>query len=166
MLRSPTDAVRREGLARDLLHDRDGALAYKRPGPRVGAHAVARDAASGVGGAKTGRPRWLGRPPQSVLTDGDCRKSVQVISPSRTVAFTVIGSANLASPELHRDGTASVCVPALLPDDLAGGYRHVRPRPSVPSRLPTASGLERRRARAAVHLLSRPSGGELHRLRR
>jgi hypothetical protein len=36
--------------ARDLLHDRDGAFAYKRDRRRVGAHAVARDAARGVGG--------------------------------------------------------------------------------------------------------------------
>jgi hypothetical protein len=33
-LRSPTHAR----LARDLLHDRDGALAYERDGHRVGAH--------------------------------------------------------------------------------------------------------------------------------
>ena len=50
-LRSPTHPVRREGLARDLLHDWDGALAHERDGHRMGAHAVARDAAGGVGGA-------------------------------------------------------------------------------------------------------------------
>ena len=42
-LRPPTHAIRREGLARDVLHDRDGALADEREGHRVGAHAVARD---------------------------------------------------------------------------------------------------------------------------
>jgi len=40
------------GLARDLLHDRDGALADERDGHRVGPHAVARDAAGGVGGVE------------------------------------------------------------------------------------------------------------------
>jgi hypothetical protein len=33
----------------DVLHDRDGALANERDGHRLGAHAVARDAAGGVG---------------------------------------------------------------------------------------------------------------------
>src|SRR6516225_4023193 len=42
-------------LARDLLHDGDGALADKRDRHRVGAHAVARDAAGGVEGAEEGR---------------------------------------------------------------------------------------------------------------
>jgi hypothetical protein len=38
----------------DLLHDRDGALADERNGHRMGAHAVARDAAGGAGGVETG----------------------------------------------------------------------------------------------------------------
>jgi V8-like Glu-specific endopeptidase len=37
----------------DVLHGRDGALADGRDGHRVGAHAVARDAAGGVGGRST-----------------------------------------------------------------------------------------------------------------
>ena len=37
---------RRARLARDLLHDRDGALAHERDRHRMGAHAMARDAAS------------------------------------------------------------------------------------------------------------------------
>jgi hypothetical protein len=36
--------VRRERLARALLHARDGALADERDGHRMGAHALARDA--------------------------------------------------------------------------------------------------------------------------
>ena len=48
-LRSPTHAVRREGLAGDVLYERDGAFADERHGHRVGAHAVADDAAGGVG---------------------------------------------------------------------------------------------------------------------
>src|SRR6059058_2625 len=36
-------------MALDLLHYRDGALADERDGHRVGAHAVARDAGSGLG---------------------------------------------------------------------------------------------------------------------
>src|SRR5437867_4184149 len=47
-LRSPAHAVRREGLAGDVLHDWDGALADQRDRHRLGAHAVARDAAGGV----------------------------------------------------------------------------------------------------------------------
>ena len=47
-----TDAVRRARLARDVLHDRDGALAYERDGYSVGADAVAGDAESGVGGVE------------------------------------------------------------------------------------------------------------------
>jgi len=42
--------VRRERLAHDVLLDRDKALADERDGHRMGAHAVARDAAGGVGG--------------------------------------------------------------------------------------------------------------------
>jgi len=34
----------------DVLHERDGALAHERNGDWVGAHAVACDAAGGVGG--------------------------------------------------------------------------------------------------------------------
>jgi hypothetical protein len=41
-------------LASDLLHGGDGALANERDRHRVGAHAVARDAAGGVGGAEKG----------------------------------------------------------------------------------------------------------------
>jgi hypothetical protein len=37
-------------MARHLLHDRDGALADERDRHRVGTHAVACDAAGGVGG--------------------------------------------------------------------------------------------------------------------
>ena len=44
-----------EKLARDLLHDRDGALADERDRHRVGAHAVARDTAGGMGGVDTSR---------------------------------------------------------------------------------------------------------------
>jgi len=44
-------AVRRPRLARDLLHDRDGALLHRCDGHRVGAHAVTGCAAGGVGGA-------------------------------------------------------------------------------------------------------------------
>src|SRR5437870_1057208 len=40
-LRPSTHALRREGLARDVLYDRDGALAYERDGHRVGADALA-----------------------------------------------------------------------------------------------------------------------------
>jgi hypothetical protein len=41
---------RRARLAGDLLHDRNGALSHERDGHRLGAHALARDAARGVGG--------------------------------------------------------------------------------------------------------------------
>jgi hypothetical protein len=44
--------VRRERLARDVLHDREGTLADERNRHRVGAHALARDAAGGVGGVE------------------------------------------------------------------------------------------------------------------
>jgi len=40
---------------RDLLHDWDGAFADERDRHRVGAGAMARDAAGGVGGAEEGR---------------------------------------------------------------------------------------------------------------
>jgi hypothetical protein len=39
-------------MARDLLHDRNGTLADERDRHRVGADAVAPDAAGGVGGAE------------------------------------------------------------------------------------------------------------------
>ena len=51
-LRPFTHPLRRTGLASDVLHDRDGALAHERDGHRMGAHAVARDTAGGVGGVE------------------------------------------------------------------------------------------------------------------
>ena len=50
---------RREGRARDVLHNGDGALADERDRHRMGAHAVARDAAGGVGGVDESRKRIL-----------------------------------------------------------------------------------------------------------
>src|SRR5438445_786435 len=49
-----------------LLHDRDGAFGDERDRHRMGAHALARDAAGGVGGATTGQPRELGRMPSAL----------------------------------------------------------------------------------------------------
>src|SRR5712664_4071778 len=59
-LRPPTHPLRRARLASNLLHDRDGALAHERGGHWVGAHAVARDTAGGVGGAEEARGGRLG----------------------------------------------------------------------------------------------------------
>ena len=53
--------VRRARLARDVLHDRDGTLTYERDGHRMGAHAVARDAADGMGGGEAHGGRSLKR---------------------------------------------------------------------------------------------------------
>jgi hypothetical protein len=47
-LRSPTHPLQRARLACDVLHDRDGAFADERDAHRMGADAVARDAAGGV----------------------------------------------------------------------------------------------------------------------
>jgi hypothetical protein len=58
-LRSPTHALRRTRLTGDLLHDLDGALAHERHWVSVVAHAVARDAAGGVGGVETRRRERL-----------------------------------------------------------------------------------------------------------
>jgi hypothetical protein len=44
-----TDPLRRPRLARDVLHDRDGALADERDRHRIGADAVAGRAECGVG---------------------------------------------------------------------------------------------------------------------
>jgi len=49
--------IRRARLAGHLLHDRDGALTDECDGHRVGAHAVACDAAGGVGGAQESRSK-------------------------------------------------------------------------------------------------------------
>jgi len=46
-LRPPVDSVRRARLARNVLQEWDGALADERDRHRMGADAVARDAASG-----------------------------------------------------------------------------------------------------------------------
>src|SRR5437867_125468 len=46
-----------------VLRERDRALAHERARHWMGTHAVARDAAGGVGGATTGQPRWLGGAP-------------------------------------------------------------------------------------------------------
>jgi hypothetical protein len=51
-LRSEPHPVRRPRVARDVLHDREGALARERDRNGVGAHALARDTAGGVGGAQ------------------------------------------------------------------------------------------------------------------
>src|SRR6267143_731929 len=52
-LRPPAHALRRARLVRDLVRERPGALANQCDRHRVGAHAVARDAAGGVGGAES-----------------------------------------------------------------------------------------------------------------
>ena len=65
-----------------LAHNGDGALADERDRHHVGAHAVARDAAGGVGGVEEGRQGWLGRAQ---------RRSAR--SPSRY---------NLSYPRCHR----------------------------------------------------------------
>ena len=48
--RPSAHALRRAGLAGDLLHDGDGALDHERHAFSVGAHALARDGAGSVGG--------------------------------------------------------------------------------------------------------------------
>jgi hypothetical protein len=63
VFRPSAHAVRRERLARDVLHDRRGALADERDGHRVGAHAVACDAAGGVGGPQEGGNELIGSDP-------------------------------------------------------------------------------------------------------
>ena len=80
-LRPPAHAVRREGLVRDVLHDRDGALAHERDAHRMGAHAVARDTASGLGGAQAagneltvGGPVPRGLDTASRFIEGDIKK--------------------------------------------------------------------------------------------
>src|SRR5262245_55596753 len=50
------DRVRRARMARDVLRDWDGAQPDQRDRHRVGTHAVARDAAGGVGCVEEGRP--------------------------------------------------------------------------------------------------------------
>src|SRR5262249_23188409 len=55
-LRPSIDAIRRARPARNVLHDEHGALAKERDRHRVEAHAVARDAGSGVGGAGLREP--------------------------------------------------------------------------------------------------------------
>ena len=78
-LRSPAHALGRARLARDLLHDRHGTLANERDGHRVGAHAVARDAAGGVGrryersmasDSAHGSADWPGASPRSRASAG------------------------------------------------------------------------------------------------
>jgi hypothetical protein len=58
---SPPPQQHVTGVARDVLHDGHGALADERDWHRVGAHAVARDAAGGVGGSEEGRRRNVSR---------------------------------------------------------------------------------------------------------
>jgi hypothetical protein len=54
---SAAHAVRQPRMASNVLHRADGTLADERDGHRVGKHAVARDAAGGVGGVDEGRDR-------------------------------------------------------------------------------------------------------------
>jgi hypothetical protein len=60
-LRPPAHALRRARLARDVLHDRNGALADQRDRHRMGAHAVACDAAGRVGSPQQSQRRALNR---------------------------------------------------------------------------------------------------------
>jgi len=81
---TPTESQRCAPLAG---HDRHGALAHERDGHRVGAHAVARDAAGGVGGAKEKlamtrqrpepkcEPAGIGLSPCSIPVSGDSAPS-------------------------------------------------------------------------------------------
>src|SRR5262245_16192274 len=64
-LRPPAYPLRRAGLESDLLHDRDGALAHERDGHRMGADALARDTAGGVGGVDAGWQSALSNRPPS-----------------------------------------------------------------------------------------------------
>ena len=48
-------------MAGHVLHERDRALAHERDGHRMGAHALARDAAGGVGGVEE-HERLMGNP--------------------------------------------------------------------------------------------------------
>jgi hypothetical protein len=58
-------AVRREGMARDVLHDRDGTLADERDGHRVGAHVV-----RSVGADRRARLRGPGREASQAVVEG------------------------------------------------------------------------------------------------
>ena len=54
-IRRALSSVLRPSPLRDLLHERDGTFADERDRHRMGAHALARDATGGVGGAEEGR---------------------------------------------------------------------------------------------------------------
>jgi hypothetical protein len=62
--------VRRARLARDVLYDGDGTLAHERDRHRMGAHAVARDSAGGVGGVDADAARDVSRVESSPLVGG------------------------------------------------------------------------------------------------
>jgi hypothetical protein len=57
----------------DLLHDRDGALAHERDRHRLGAHALARDAAGGASHLTILYPRYTKGPEGGTGGLGRCR---------------------------------------------------------------------------------------------
>ena len=57
---TPAHALRRARLAGDVLHHRDGAFTDECNRHRLGAHALARDAAGGVGGVVARKLNHLG----------------------------------------------------------------------------------------------------------
>jgi len=77
-------------LAGDLLHDRHGAQSDERDGHRLGAHAVARDVAGGVGGAPSHKERH--RP--MIITD--------LVDLGLALAFAIVAIAVVALLELRR----------------------------------------------------------------
>ena len=85
---------------RYVLHDRHGALAHERDGHRLGAHAVARDAAGGVGRVgKRGRAIVMSSPQQIVQEVSQLIDKIQtLLSSGRRLAR--VGAVSLLVPVL------------------------------------------------------------------
>ena len=109
-------------MARDLLHDWDGTLADERDGHRMGAHAVARDAAGGVGGAEEGGSDLsvLGSALPALELPG--RKAAEVnVEPLNSRRSAVVGDLNLELYLIQLDRCATYRARSIDP-----GPAHVR----------------------------------------
>ena len=84
-------ALRRARLASYVLHDWDGALAHERDRHRMGARAVARDVAGGVGGAGPDDPAV------SAAAGGSSDRLIVLDQPAQ-LPGAVLGFAGCATP--------------------------------------------------------------------
>ena len=119
-LRPPSDPVRRPRLAGDLLHARDGAFTDERDAHRMGAHAVARDAAGGVAASRSARQRS-----HRVLAARSFR--VMSVCPPQGYLRAAAAPVQVCSPRRRRRRLAAILLVRAALDDADAPGRMPRP---------------------------------------